>query len=377
MPDPERETQTGPEIEPPDSAAPPPRVIHFHFGSDGGAERFFVKLANGLAERGVPQHAFLRPGRPWRAAVEPAVTVHEGVYRRYTIARFLMRRRLARLTAEFRPDVMIAWMTRAARMMPDVPGVLRIARLGDYPSHLGYFRNIDVIVCLTPDMARHVRGLGWTRGIEVIGNFADPLGPGRASRAANDTPDDAFVVAAGGRFVRRKGFHILIDAVARVEGVHLWLYGDGDEAEALRAQAAASGVGERIRFLGWQADPGPVLRAADVLAMPSDHEPLGNTVLEGWATGATVIAAKSEGPLWQITDDEDGLLFDIDDVAGLARILERLRDEPQTRARLAAAGTATLERRFSKRAILDEYVALFRKSRAEAIVPDRTSSGGS
>ena len=47
------------------------RVMHFHFGKDGGAERFFVHLLNGLAERGVEQRIVIRPGRNWKQKIDP------------------------------------------------------------------------------------------------------------------------------------------------------------------------------------------------------------------------------------------------------------------------------------------------------------------
>lgn len=31
------------------------KVMHIHFGTEGGAERFFVNLVNALHERGVEQ----------------------------------------------------------------------------------------------------------------------------------------------------------------------------------------------------------------------------------------------------------------------------------------------------------------------------------
>ena len=42
-----------------------PRVLHIHFGKEGGAERFFVNLAQAFAERGVEQRFIIRPNRSW------------------------------------------------------------------------------------------------------------------------------------------------------------------------------------------------------------------------------------------------------------------------------------------------------------------------
>ena len=39
------------------------KVMHFHFGKDGGAERFFVHLVNAFARRDVEQKIIIRPGR--------------------------------------------------------------------------------------------------------------------------------------------------------------------------------------------------------------------------------------------------------------------------------------------------------------------------
>lgn len=51
--------------------------MHFHFGKDGGAERFFVHLLNGLAARGVQQRVVIRPGRAWKRDIDQSVEVFE------------------------------------------------------------------------------------------------------------------------------------------------------------------------------------------------------------------------------------------------------------------------------------------------------------
>lgn len=49
------------------------KVMHIHFGTEGGAERFFVNLVNALHERGVEQRALIRPAaagaRTWRTVL--------------------------------------------------------------------------------------------------------------------------------------------------------------------------------------------------------------------------------------------------------------------------------------------------------------------
>lgn len=333
--------------------------MHFHFGRDGGAERFFVQLANGLARRGTAQSAIIRPDRPWRGALDAGIEVQEGVWRRRTLGRWLFERRRQKLIDAFQPDVFLSWLTRGARSMPDLPQYLRVARMGDYPGQLGYFRNVDIIVCNTPDIVRHVKAMGWPGRCETVSNFTEIERVAPVGRATLQTPESAFVIAAAGRFVRRKGFHTLLDALSRTPDAILWLLGDGEEKAALESQAARLDVAHRVRWVGWQDDPKSFFAAADALVMPSLHEPLGNVVLEGWAAGVPVVASRSEGPLWLIEDGADGLLFDIEDAPGLADAIGKLRSEPGLARKLAQGGAATLKATFSEDAVCAAYLELF------------------
>ncbi|MEY9563137.1 glycosyltransferase involved in cell wall biosynthesis [Sinorhizobium fredii] len=192
------------------------KVMHFHFGKDGGAERFFVHLVNALAERGVEQTSVIRPDRQWRSEIEGATKMTESHFRNLSLDRLLLPRKVMHMARRDRPDALMAWAPRASQLMPAYKGCIKISRLGDYPPRLDYFRNTDCIVCNTPGIAEHVRKLGWKRDIQVISNFTSTERMEPISRTTLDTPEDAPVVMSMGRFVERKGFHTLIEAVAKV-----------------------------------------------------------------------------------------------------------------------------------------------------------------
>lgn len=342
------------------------KILHIHFGKDGGAERFFVKLANGFHRRGVEQEFFIRPDRLWKKDIAGCGRVHEGVHRRLSLSRFALAWRIASAVRRLKPDAIMAWAPRACQAVPSNPGCLRVGRLGDYPLRLRYFDNIDVLVGNTPDIEKRILDLGWSRRTATISNFSDLAPTPPADRAALATPEDAFLVAAMGRFVHRKGFDVLIEAVAKLDNASLWLIGDGEERANLEALAEKSGLKPRLRFVGWQDKPGPYVAAADVMVMPSRHEPLGNVILEGWSMGVPVVSARAEGPLWMMTDGVDGLLTDIGDVGQLAHALDRLRADRQLGARLIAGGRETLAARFSEDAIVDAYLALFASAQSRS-----------
>lgn len=334
------------------------RAMHFHFGKDGGAEKFFVHLLNGLAERGVEQKIVIRPGRAWRKDIPASVEIIESHFRTASIDRWALPWRVRGLIRNWKPDSVLGWMPKGAKLVPSVEGSQRLVRLGDYPTSLKKFRNIDVVVCNTPGIAAHVRDMGWKRGIEVISNFTDPRRVAPVSRASLDTPDNGFVISSMGRFVPRKGFDVLIRALAELPGAYLWLIGNGEEEANLRALAEQLGVSGRVRFAGWQSDPRPFIAASDCFAMGSSHEPLGNVILEAWAQKAPVVSTRSEGPVWFMQDGMDGLLVPIGDHQGFADAISRIRNDRDLARTLVEGSERTLESRFSRDAVVDAYVSL-------------------
>lgn len=344
------------------------KVLHFHFGKDGGAEGFFVHLVNALAARGVDQKAIIRPDRSWRPEIEGAADIAiEDHFRNTTVSGWTLPHRARRLVRSWRPDAVFAWMSRAGHLLPGDPAPLRLGRLGDYPDRLTQFKNADVLVCNTPGIAERVRRLGWTKRVEVVTNFTDVERVAPHPRAELCTPDGAPLVCAVGRMVGRKGFDVVVRAIARLPGVYLWLVGDGPEATGLRSLAEELGVLDRVRFTGWRNDPRPYTAAADVSAMASSHEPLGNVILEGWAQRVPVVATRSEGPTWLIQPGENGLLANIGDDAGFADALRRALQDAALRDRLVAGGEASLAGRFSERAVVDRYLKVLGGEVAEPL----------
>jgi len=335
------------------------KVMHFHFGKDGGAERFFVQLVGALARRDVSQKVVIRRNRVWRKEIEPSAEITQSNFRTFSLDRILLPRAVRRTARRWKPDAMFAWMPKGARLMPSDAGCIRLARLGDYPVRLDDFKNIDVLVCNTPGIAEHVKTMGWGRGVEVISNFTNTQQVTPVDRKVLDTPDDARLICSIGRFVPRKGFDVLIRAVAQMKSTYLWIVGDGPEAENLHELAKTLGVENRVRFAGWKTDPRPYVAAADVFAMASSHEPLGNVILEAWAQQQPVVSTRSEGPRWFMRDGENGLLVDVGDAAGFAAAFAKIEGDAVLAKRLIAGGEQSLRGQFSEEAVAGAYLKLF------------------
>lgn len=335
------------------------RILHMHFGKEGGAERFFVNLVQAFAERGVEQRFVIRPGRSFDQTLADIGPVMRSNYRWLSLGRPLTTLRVRRMIKRWQPDVAMAWMSRASALLPPQPSTFRVTRLGDYPRHIRNFKNNDALISNVPGIAERAVSLGWSRGMHVISNFPREVTPVAIDRATLQTPEDAFVVCGTGRFVGRKGFDTLIRAVAQVPNAWLWLAGDGDKRDALEALVDELGMRDRTRFTGWIDEPLHVVAAADCYVMPSRHEPLGNVILEAWHAATPAISTRSEGPSWFVEHGTDALMVEIDAVDEMAAAITTLRDDPALRKRLVAAGQAKLAAQFTKDRIVDQYMALF------------------
>jgi glycosyltransferase involved in cell wall biosynthesis len=99
------------------------------------------------------------------------------------------------------------------------------------------------------------------------------------------------LVVSLGALIPLKGHDILVDAVARLPGVNLWIAGEGPEQARLTGQIAKLGLGDRVRLLGGVPhDEVPLLAAAaDAMALASEREGLANAWMEALASGTPIV----------------------------------------------------------------------------------------
>src|SRR6185437_15827368 len=253
----------------------------------------------------------------------------------------------------------LAWMNRAARHTPKGPWA-RIGRLGGY-YNLKYYSGFDALVANTEDIAEWIVAQGWPAGrVRCIPNFAAEPGEGVAlDRASLETPPGVPLLLGMGRLHDAKAHDISLQALAQLPDAWLWIAGAGREEAKLKAMAQALGVAARVRFLGWRTDASALYRAADVCVFPSRHEPLGNVVIQAWAHGLPVVAARSQGPAALIEEGRDGLLVEIDDAPALAEQVRVLLADGKLRARLVERGKKRVAAEFSETAVVGQWKALF------------------
>lgn len=328
--------------------------------ANGGAELFYERMTGALARAGQDVLPVIRREEA-RAARLAAMGLAPVQFRFGGKLDFLTTPGIRSTLQGFKPDIAMAWMSRAAAHLPRGPWV-NIGRLGGYYD-LKYFRTCRYLVGNTRGIVDYIAGTGFpAERAEYLPNFVtDFAAETSASRAELGIPEGAPLLLGLGRLHAVKGFDTLIRAMARLPDVYCVIGGEGPERPALEKLVAELQLGERVKLPGWRRDTGALLKAADVFVSSSRHEPLGNMVLEAFSAATPVLAAAAEGPSEVIRDGEDGLLVPVDDAVRLAVAARLLLGDAGLRAKLAATGRTRFEREFAEAAVTAIWLAFFAK----------------
>ena len=106
------------------------------------------------------------------------------------------------------------------------------------------------------------------------------------------------VIVAAGRLAEAKNYPLLIDALARLRlrvPARLFILGQGDDEQAIRALVAARDLDAAVVLCGFQRNPWKYIARADVFALTSRYEGFGNVLVEAMACGVPVVATRSSG----------------------------------------------------------------------------------
>jgi len=181
---------------------------------------------------------------------------------------------------------------------------------------------------------------------------ADPEGR-RASRAAIGIDPSMALVGSVGSVFREKGSQDLVAAwpavVAAVPHAHLVIVGDGPPAFVRELQAAleAQRVQRHVTWLGRRDDVPRIMRALDVLALPSHDEAAPAVALEAMASGVPVVATGVGGVPEYVADGLTGTLVSRGNATELSDALTRLLTDITVRMDYGRRARARVLEQFS------------------------------
>ncbi len=225
--------------------------------------------------------------------------------------------------------------------------------------------------------------LGRPEMLHVVYNTIDAEGIYEAAdRALEPMPkgiERAFKILVPAHLLPTKGQHTAIEAAAvlKQKGIDfvLWLAGDtgtldtkNQYYDTLNSLVNRYGLEDHVAFLGYRSDVAALMKAADVVVLPTHSEGLPRVVLESMLLKTPVVATPAGGTTDLIIDGQTGFLVPFEDGAALAERIERLYRDNELAGRMAEAGYQRVMERFHpdvqipliSRAI-EEVISGFRK----------------
>lgn len=179
--------------------------------------------------------------------------------------------------------------------------------------------------------------------------WVDRLEVRRQVRAELQASEQAVVIVQTSRLERWKGHVLLLQALGRLRDLPGWVCwiaggtqrpGEISYLDELKVTAAASGIAERVRFLGQRSDVPRLLAAADIHCQPNiGPEPFGIAFVEALLARLPVVTTAMGGAM-EIIDDTCGVLVPPGAVPLLSASLRRLVEDASLRTALGGAGPA-------------------------------------
>jgi glycosyltransferase involved in cell wall biosynthesis len=178
-------------------------------------------------------------------------------------------------------------------------------------------------------------------------------------------PDRGPNVVYFGRLSAQKNVGFLIKSFASLRrdvDANLWIIGDGDQRASLEQISNTLGLTHHVTFLGYQENPYPLLKQADVFALTSVWEGSPQVIVEANTLGVPVVAIDClTGPSEIVgANSERGWLVPraADPVAFAAVLRDALLRQEETRQR-AAAAREFVWKTYDVRSRIEEYIDLF------------------
>jgi glycosyltransferase involved in cell wall biosynthesis len=196
------------------------------------------------------------------------------------------------------------------------------------------YRQVDGVVCQSDSIVKDLCGqfrLSQQKLIGIYNPIDIDLVRELGKRGGNPYSGAGPYLAAAERLSNEKGFDLLLAAMPKIikcfPNLQLTILGEGPLRIALTEQVQNLGLRESVNFCGFQRNPWPYLRHADLFVLSSRYECFGNVLLEALAFDTPAVAADCPGAVREIYGGNPAVrLVPARDSSALAEaIVERCR----------------------------------------------------
>lgn len=195
-----------------------------------------------------------------------------------------------------------------------------------------WYAKFDKAVCVSEDVRKSFEMLfDVVTPAVVVHNTIDDLAIKESAEMPlpADIAKQRTTVVTLGRLTHQKGYDRLLDAhrhlIMKGLKYDLWILGEGKERLMLETYVREHRLQDTVRFFGFQSNPYPFIREADLVACSSRYEGFSTVAAEAVILGKPVVTTDCTGMREILGDSEYGLVTENDDDAffeGLKKMLE-------------------------------------------------------
>lgn len=127
-----------------------------------------------------------------------------------------------------------------------------------------------------------------------------------------------------GSFKSQKNHTLLLNSFSNLDipNARLMLLGEGDKKISISYLARKLGIADKVIFVGFQENPYPFYKSADLFVLTSDYEGFGNVIVEALASGTPVVSTDCpSGPAEILDNGRYGLLVPVRDEGSLTKAI--------------------------------------------------------
>lgn len=210
--------------------------------------------------------------------------------------------------------------------------------------------HVDLLLAPSEFTAARHKAAGITRPIEVL-----PLFSRMGQRSAKPEPPERPRFLFAGRLTASKGVRQLVEMFRALPDYDLWIAGDGDLRQRMRAECDDAG---NIRFLGQvdAAQLSTLYGEATATVIPSlAPESLSLVALESFANSTPVVARNAGGCGELVRASAAGIVCEDDDE--LLAAIHALARDPELARALGRRGRQVYEQKYTERVHVAAYLA--------------------
>lgn len=348
----------------------------------GGAERIWLILCNGLAERGYNIDLVLAQSQgPYIEQVSPKVRIINLKANRTIMSLFAL---TTYLKSE-NPAVLYSALNHA-NIIAILANKLARSSTKIFAS-VHCFLSLDVQNCdrkrerLIPLLIRFI--YPWATGIiavsegvaeelvstthlpeNIVKVIYNPVVTEELLQKSKESVDHPWlfskelpVILGVGRLIKQKNFPILINAFHKLQTdqpSRLIILGEGEERAQLESLIHTLGLTDKVELPGFISNPYAFMANADVFVLSSAWEGLPTVLIEALATGTPVVSTNCKsGPDEILENGKFGILTPVDNIQDLSNAIKKALSHPVNSSILS---NRAME--FSQDSIIDQYLQL-------------------